>query len=918
MTNARALFFTLAVPLMIVSVPAGLSAQGTGRIVGRVLDGAHGTPIAGAQVSVAGTTLSTTTAMDGRYTLPAAPAGPVEIRVRRIGYGPKAVSGVAVPAGAAVEQDVTLTEEVLQLEAITVTASAERGSVTAAMDEVRKAPAIMNTLPAELMRRTPDGDAGQAVQRVAGVTVQDGKYVFVRGLGERYTTTSLNSARIPSPEPERKVVPLDLFPSSMLEAITTSKTFTPEQPGDFSGASVNLKTREFPLGRKFNFSTSVGFNDATTGKTILKAPVVGQEWLGFAGAERRLPATLAALPSLGGQSSTQLNNIIASFRNSWTSTQASGRPNTSFSTSIGGEDPVFGQRLGYLASLTYSMSEDARLDERRALAVADGAGGARPLNEYRGSTGASGVLWGGLLNASTRVGATTKLSMNNAYTRSADNQASRFAGITEDYGPLDVTRLTFTERVVRSSQLVGEHLIAGRHTLDWTMTGSGVRRYEPDRSDLVYSTQVDTSTGASQPVAWFGQSRSATRTFSDLHEDAWDGAANLKVALASSNSTLKFGALARKVDRNADTRAWDILGLTLTDADRAQPAEVVLGSANALAGRLFLNPSSVGGQYTAAERLVAGYAQLDFAFLTRFRLVGGARVERAELTVNTRDAQGVPTRAALNNTDVLPALALSIQLAPRHSVRFSASQTLSRPEYRELSEVTYADIFGGLLVSGNHTLKRALIQNFDARWEWYPGSNEGISVALFGKHFSRPIEKILVGSTGAATASFVNAQGARNYGVEMEIRKSLGSFAAPLEPVSVFANTTVMRSRIETGTGTESSLTNPNRAMVGQAGYVVNAGLAYAGRSGRLNATLLYNVVGRRIVEAGVLPRPDAYEEGRNVVDASLEVPFVAGGQLKLDAKNLLDEPYLTTQGAVVRNQYRTGRTFSLGLSWRL
>ena len=204
-----------------------------------------------------------------------------------IGYTPKVVTGVQVTAGQTVAQDISLGTEAVQLAEISVSAASERGTVNRALEEQRNAPNIINSVTAEQIEKSPDSDAGQAVQRVSGVTVEDGKYVFVRGLGERYTTTSLDGARIPSPEPERRVVPLDLFPSSLLEGITTSKTFTPEQPGDFSGAQVNLKTREFPVGRVVNFSASAGFNDAATGKDLVKAPTVGQRVAGLRRPERR-------------------------------------------------------------------------------------------------------------------------------------------------------------------------------------------------------------------------------------------------------------------------------------------------------------------------------------------------------------------------------------------------------------------------------------------------------------------------------------------------------------------------------------------------------------------------------------------------------------------------------------------------------
>jgi outer membrane receptor protein involved in Fe transport len=287
------------------------------------------------------------------------------------------------------------------------------------------------------------------------------------------------------------------------------------------------------------------------------------------------------------------------------------------------------------------------------------------------------------------------------------------------------------------------------------------------------------------------------------------------------------------------------------------------------------------------------------------------------LDVTSLSQQGDTTPAVLDDTDVLPSLALNIALSRNSNLRASVSQTLSRPEYRELSSVGYFDVLGGLTVYGNPNLRRSLIRNADLRWEAFPHPGEVLSVGVFAKLFKDPIEQIQVGSTGGTTLSFVNAEAAHNFGVEVEVRKSLGLLGEWLAPVTLFGNTTLMHSDITPGADSISSLTSPNRPMVGQARYVVNAGLAYSSFTGSVNATLLYNVVGPRIVQAAQKPiEVDTYEQERHVLDFSLRLPAFAGLALKLDAKNLLDSPYLMTQGDVVRLRYRAGRTFSLGFSW--
>jgi outer membrane receptor for ferrienterochelin and colicin len=881
-----------------------------GRIVGRVIDGGSGDPVPGAQVTVDGTSITGRSDLSGRYTLLNVPPGRHTVTVRVIGYAAKSVTGVEVAAGQVVPLDVSLAAAAIQVAAVEVTAAVERGSVARAIEEQRSATQIVSSISQEQIKKSPDSDAGQVVQRVSGVTVQDGKYVFVRGLGERYTTTSLNNARIPSPEPERKTVPLDLFPAGLLQSITTSKTFTPEQPGDFSGAQVDLRTREFPTARTLSLSTSMGLNDAVTFQDVLAAPRLGSEWLAFAGSERAIPTRAAA-----GGSFTQgdINDIIASFRNVWLPWNEQAKPNASFGISLGGEDIVGNRPLGYVASLTYSESQEIRRDEERATPTYGGVPDSiLPVDRSRGTTGSLGVLWGGLLNLTTRLGTAT-ISLNNTYTRSADNQATRHFAYKEEFQRVfDATRLTMVERTVRSNQLRGEHLLGSRHSWTWALTSSAVRRNEPDRSDLRYET--DSTTGTLTPTAWFGQARSAVRTFSDLTEDALEASTALGWGFGSTDrpGRLKVGGAYRHTTRDADTRAFDIVNLSLTDIERRAGPEQVFAATNALDSAFFMFADAQLGRYDATDNLIAGFVQIEVPLSSRLQLIGGARVERWMLDLTT--TTGGSTRPTIRrNTDVLPALALNAKVSDQHTVRLSVSQTVARPEYREMSTAGYRDFIGGLDVFGNDTLQRSLIRNVDARWEWYPNPGELISIGAFAKHFDRPIEKVVVNTTGANVLSFINAAGGRNYGLEVELRKNLITVAPALAPFSVFANATMMHSRIQPGS---ANLTNADRAMVGQAGYVVNAGLGYTSSDGGVNATVLFNVVGRRISEAGANPLTDAYEEARHLLDVSFQAPLPGGLALKLDGKNLLDSPVHVTQGSLTRLRYTTGRVFSMGLTW--
>ncbi len=905
----------LAAPIHVVNAQ---TANATGRVAGRIIDAETGLGITGVGVSIVGTTMGAMSAVDGSYTILGVPAGTVTLQARRIGYGPKTVTGIILNAGGAVEQNITLSSAGIELTAVSVSASAERGSVNAALDAQRTATGIVNAITAEQISKSPDGDAAKAIQRVSGVTVQDGRSVFVRGLGERYTVTNLNGTRLPSPEPEKRFVPLDMFPSGLLQSINVSKTFTPDLSGDFSGASVDIQTREFPARRAVTFSASIGANDLATGRQIESAPSTGSELLGFGSSSRPLPAQLASANAVGQLNSRpEINNAINSLRNTWTPVRQSGLPNGSLGVSIGGQDPFFGLRIGYLASLTYSATQDIRQDDYQANPIQrDGA--PQVLESWSGQGSSRGVSWGGMFNLSSLISANTRLSLNNTYTRSADSDARRSAGESFAFSLATIERMTlrYVERAIRSTQLKGEHTLGARQNLDWTLSTAGVVRKEPDRSDLVYA-----QFGEGQPFSWSdGNPDVARRTFGDLKEDNWSVGTNYKLALTSGVDapTIKLGATYRTTARSAVNRQFSIISTFVPTEDRSLPAEQLFDGRFTTGDQNIFNIINVAedGVYDASEELMAGYLMAEFPIGDRIKLIGGARVENAVIDVNSSLSNNNVFSSGLDNTDVLPALVLNVKTGERGQFRASASQTLARPEYRELSPVQYLEVVGGQITRGNADLVRTLIQSYDVKYEFFPNSGEVLSVGAFAKRFDRPIERIDVSTGGQPLVSFFNAAAANNIGVELEARKGLGGLSERLEPLAVFTNVTLMQSDIEVGSDASSN-TNPNRPMMGQAPWVVNAGMTYTGQTNGASATLLYSAVGERIYSAGTIPFPDVYEQPRHLVDLSLRMPLGDRWTWRVDARNLLDAPFQLTQGPITRESYRLGRNIALGVAWR-
>ena len=907
----------LAFLLTLMLVPAALAAQQTGRIVGRIVESGQGAPIAGAQVQVTGTDIHTVSAIDGRYTLQNVPVGSVSLTARMLGFAPKTVTGLVVTSKDVVEQNISLASSVVQLEEVAVSAEAEKGSINAAYDTQKNAINVVNSLSAEQIEKSPDADAGAAVQRVSGVSVEDGKYVIVRGLGERYTTTALNGATIPSAETDRKVVPLDLFPTELLEGITTSKTFTPDQPGDFSGARVDLKTKEFPAGRQINIGVSAGFNTAVTGQNIAKAPTVSGDWFGNGASQRALPANVAAAGDLQGTNQAQLNSLMASFRNVWSPNDGTGNGAGGFNASIGGEDPLFHHMFGYLASFSYGYAQEVRSDQVKGMVkLGPETGTALALNQYSGQSSVGSVLWGGMVNLSTRIGSGTKLAFNNTLTRGADNSAENLSGLNEEYATdFAFARLTYIQRSVRTNQLLGNHLIGPRNYVTWQIATSGINRDEPDRSDIGYLARPGTD-GSLEPYQWFGQTRFATLTWSQLNQTSWDMGANWQHSFGSLNRPwiVKAGGGWRTASRDVDVRAYDMVNQGLGTEQLQQQPEDIFSQGNINASSFFMQANANGGRYNASEDIYAGYVQMEFPLSRRLQFVGGARLEAWNLDVASVTTSGEVVDANPSKTDILPSLALNYVLTPDQNLRFAATQTVSRPEYRELSPISFFEQVGFAVTQGNPALNRALIQNVDLRWEWFPRGGEILSAGVFYKHFITPIEKVYIAAAGANVLSYVNADAADNYGLELEARKNLDFIGKGLRAFTAYTNVTLMKSSITVGNDSISALTNPVRPMVGQSPYIVNAGLLFA--KGAWAASLLYNVQGQRILEAGTGGIPDAYEKPRSMIDATVQVPILRNLMAKFEARNLLDAKYLLDQGGVVRQSYLSGRIFGVSFKW--
>lgn len=906
----------------VLLLPTLAVAQGGGRITGRILSQETGQPLGDATVELVSGRAVRSASLDGRFVLSELPTGTVSLRVRRLGYRMKVVSNVVVKSGATTEQDIVLIAGAVELEAMRVTSEAERGGVARMLTEQRDAAGVTSGISRDQIEKSPDVDAASAVVRVSGVTVNNGRTVSVRGLAERYSTTTLNGSRVPSPEPERRDVPLDLFPSGILDGIRAAKTFTADRPGDFSGAEVDLKTRDFPVRRSFMLSGWLGANDAIVGRRTIVPDAVGGELFGTQNQVRALPLALDTIKNMSAVPVSQQPPLISTLRNVWTAPRGTGGGDGSLSGSVGGTTKLLGLETGYIATGTYTTQQGVHAGEIRNT-PANGAGSRLVTSDSLGGENTSrSMVAGALLNLSVRVGDGVIRSAN-TLTRTADNEVQQRTGFTGAGGDdiarqnlLQTTRLVYTQRAVRSNQLSGEHRWRWLG-VDWSMANSAVERVEPDRSDFaqrVFVKGADTTLGA-----WIGSVRSASRTFSRLTEDNTDLSGALKFVFSGLpfSPTLKVGGATRTTTRNTKVNAYDFQNFGLPIASLTVPAEQIFSPANIQAAKLRLQDNPYGGGYDADDKLWATFWQMQLQPRRSLDVIVGLRQEVDSIRVVTRGVGSLVTDrpTGFRTVDYLPTLSSTLRLPHDVQVRFGVSKTLARPNYREMADLIYFEPIGGDIYAGNPKIRRSQITNYDLRAEWYGKANEALSIGVFYKEFLDPIEQALASIAGAAAIRWVNSKEGVAKGVEFEARVGLDRLTPSLRTIGLFTNVSLLQSSITLGEQLFTSpATNAKRAMVGQAPYVVNAGLSWS--PGYLSATLLYNRVGDRIAFAGLGGLPDAKDKARDVLDLSLQVPLRQHVTLRFDGRNLLDAKYVQDQGGFARRSYTVGRQFRTGFSW--
>lgn len=912
------------------------------KINGTVIDNDTEMPITGVSIRVMDTQIRVKTDETGAFSL-ALPSGTYKIHASAPFYNTFVITDFQVSAGATpAPLHIKLTPQVVKLDAIKLPVRLSQASERGLLEKRMRSSRIEDSISTEEISRLPASSAGEAIKRVTGVSIVGGRYVFVRGLGERYSNTLLNNVEIPSPEPNRRVVPMDIFPASLLASLQTVKTFSPDQPGGFAGGSVQVFTKDFPEELTMSLSMSSGFNTQATGEDGLTYPGGSLDFLGFDDGSRALPNIVrdqaADLPIRErgrftplGFTPAEIQEFGQSFANVWSPERRRVPVNQGYKFSLGNSNKIFGNKeFGYLGVISYGNSHSYGTQVRNAFRLGLNET-LSPVTSYDVERSGNEVDWGSVLNTSLRFSPEHLLSIKTLFTHTAEDETRTWEGFNADRNTdMRSTRLRYVERQLFSGQVAGMHdfnfgepaLQATDEepkppdvSMEWRLTYSRASRDEPDTRENIYEDRGDGT------FTFRDVTHSGSRFFFDLEDDEYNARVDWKIPMGAEG-LFKFGGLLRDRSRTFDVRRFRFLPADQVDAtvNLSAPPETLFQIQN-IAPRVFELRESTRStdNYLADHNIYASYLMLDLPITTKWQVMTGVRLESSDQTVTTYDpfaASRKEIEANLETFDWLPGLNVTYRLTERMNLRLAASRTITRPDFRELAPFEFTDFVGGRTILGNPDLERTQINNFDFRWETFPQIGGILAVSAFYKRFQKPIEQI-VQPQAEVRITYENAEGANNYGLELEARQNLGVLTEALRKFSINTNAALISSQVvlpeDVGIQTSSE-----RPLQGQCPYIVNVSVGFEDPNWGISSAIAYNIFGRRLSEVGNHGVPDVYEQPRGQLDVSFSRTVANYFKFSVSAKNLLD-PYVHYKiGDATYLEYKLGRAFSFGISYNL
>jgi len=946
----------LSTVLMILALPLLTMAQ-VGSITGDIRDKGSNETLIGAAVVIKGTLTGASADLDGRYTIAKVAPGTYTLTVQYLGYQPLEVSGVVVTPGGSTRMDLYLEQESTSLSEVKVTAEALKTSISTIQMIQKNSLGVMDGLSADQIKKSPDRNTADVLKRTSGTNIQDGKYVVVRGLNERYNLALVNGAMLPGTEPDKKAFSFDLFPSGMLDNLIIIKSAQPDLPGEFAGGIIRINTRDVPDDPFFNISVGSGMNTQATFKEYRRMQGSNTDWLGYDKTFRVLPADWPAdRASLVRLTDEQQLSLSRQFRNSYATDNRTALPYGSFQMSGGTKALLNKSEFGVIGALSYSTSQ--RVNYSRASAfggigggtgIGDSMGVAQLFSTYNDTAFHTDVNWGAMLNFSARFGANHRVFLKNAFNITSDNIYTAGRGFRTDgeFVPYLRYQYEFTTNQLLTSQLGGEHsLFENKVRVDWVASSSRNKRDQPDfrrmRLLLAPNSEGDTVT-IFQPQA-NPNDADGYRFFAGLTDQVNNAFVNVTIPfrLGANKHEFKTGLYAQSKTRTFTARPLGYArapGPNPSDSLLNLPLEQLFDTVNIRNGAFWIDEiTNPGDRYDASSSINAAYAMLVNKLGLNWKLIWGVRFEdfKQSLYWSTTDGQDTVNKKF---PDMLPSFNAIYSLNDETNIRFGASRTLSRPEFREIAPFTFFDFDLLASVAGNPTLVRARINNFDLRYERFFNAGQMFSAGVFYKTFENPIEQNFPATLGGGVQrgiSWLNSPNARTIGMELVVRKNLN------KNLALSANLTLINSVIEIPYA-DSTRGIYRRPMQGQAPFIANVVMQYNQPATGIQFNLFYNQVGRQIAFVGQpdFELADFYENSRPMLDFQMNLPVGERANITLSAGDIINRPRYIYQdlngnkqvenNPIIVNQQeykankdvvtlfrQPGRTFSVGFSYKL
>jgi hypothetical protein len=902
--------------LLLCLVAVSASAQSL-RLSGRITNQKN-EPIGGASVFIEGTNTGTAADIEGRFSISLQPGKKYVLVVSASGYTAKAIADIEVGTGLTNALDVVLEpSKQTELTGVVIRTTRRQENTAALLSFQKNNSALTSGLAADFIRRTPDKNTGEVLKRVSGTSIQDNKFVIIRGLSDRYNAALINNAQLPSSEPDKKAFSFDVIPSSLVDNIIINKTATPELPGEFAGGLVQINTKDVPtknflsVGVSFGFNTQSVFNDFTSNKRN------GLDWLGFDDGTRKLPSSFPSTPqqyrALGGSNAgvQQQLEISRDFDNNvYKENVSTALPTQTYNITYGSSSKLTGGgTFGTVLALQYRNSM-LKYDVERSLHEENGD----VLVELKDDQNKYAVNVGAIANF-TYVKGKHKVSFKNLFNQLFEDNYYTRSGVSYDrVQEIDFRSSILNQRSLYSGQLEGEHQLTKNGVrLRWNGNASYNWKYQPDLRTSAYFRGL----GSSNPFEY--NDDDTRRFYSDLEDFSYGGNGTLTVPfeLGKNKHIFKAGGSTLIRIRNFESRILRYEPTNVSQFNSSKnflPYDQIFDPSNiSNDGFKILDFTNNQDKYFGVSILNGMFVMVDNKFGDLARVVWGLRVENFQQVLTTTDVTAKRVLTETDKWDFLPSANLTLNLTPKQNIRIAASRTVARPEFREIAPFAFFDYEVNYAVQGNPSLKRSAILNGDIRYEFYPKAGEAITVGAFYKNFDDPIELRLNPSSvlDRRNYQFSNADKAYAVGAELEVRKNLDFISTGLRNFNLFANLTYIHSKVTlastSGSGTSET---SNRPLQGQSPYLVNAGLQYNSENNDWAGSLLYNRIGERLALVGIddLGFPDVYERPRDQVDFQISKKILKKkGEIKFTWADILNPSYYFYENTDSKKSFKSG-----------